>query len=167
MRGWLVRLVLPAALFALAASAAVGCGGGGDSSSSTSAGGPPPAKLVGTYTTTLKATDIPKPAPDELKGGQYDWKLEIAKSGGIDDAPTLTILHPQLGALESPTLSVSGDTLNLSKEECPKPNGGESFVTSAYRWQLQGKTLHLTLTKPGCPDKIAQTILASEPWARS
>jgi hypothetical protein len=40
-------------------------------------------------------------------------------------------------------------------------------VSSAYRWDLQGNTLHLITTKPGCPDKVAQTILASEPWTRS
>jgi hypothetical protein len=39
-------------------------------------------------------------------------------------------------------------------------------LLSAYRWQLQGNTLRLTLTKTGCPDKVAQTILASEPWKR-
>jgi hypothetical protein len=148
----------------------IGCGGGGSSTSSTTpAGGPPPAKLVGTYMTTLKPADIPKPPPDELKGGSspYHWKLEITKSGGTNNAPTLTIVNPQLGTLESPTLSVSGDMLNLSNEECAKANGGESLVTSAYRWQLQGKTLRLTVTEPGCSDKVAQTILASEPWTRS
>jgi hypothetical protein len=162
----MVRLVRGTFVLALVASVVAGCGGGGSSSSTTSSGGPPPAKLVGTYTTTLKAADLPKPVPDELKGA-YDWKLEIAKSGGIDNAPNLTIVNPQLGALESPTLSVSAETLNLTHEECAKPNGGVTFVTSAYRWQLQGKTLHLTLTKPGCQDKVAQTILASEPWTRS
>jgi hypothetical protein len=122
---------------------------------------------VGTYTTTLKASDIPKPPPDELKAraNPYHWKLVIAKSGGIDNAPALTIVSPQHGSLESPTLSVSGDTLNLSKEFCTTP--GQTFATSAYRWQLQGNTLRLTLTKPGCPDKVAQTILASEPWHSS
>jgi hypothetical protein len=163
-----VRLVPSAAVLALAVAAAAGCGGGGGgSSSSTSAGGPPPAELVGTYTTTLKASDIPKPAPDELKGGAYDWKLEIAKSGGIDNAPNLTIASPAGGALESPTLSVAGDTLNLTHEECAPSGGSYTFVASAYRWQLSGKTLTLTLTTPGCPDKVAQTILASEPWTRS
>jgi hypothetical protein len=75
--------------------------------------------------------------------------------------------NPQLGVLESPTLSVAGDTLNLTHEECAKTSG-ESFVSSAYRWGLQGEqALHLTTTKPGCRDKVAQTILASEPWTRS
>jgi hypothetical protein len=120
---------------------------------------------VGTYTTTLKPADLPKPVPDELTVGN-DWKLEIAKSGGTNNAPNLTITSPEAGVLESPTLSVSGDTLNLTHEECAKASG-YAFVSSAYRWQLQGKTLRLTVTKPGCPDKVAATILASEPWKRS
>lgn len=152
----------------LALAALAGCGGG-SSKPTTSAGGPPPAKLVGTYTTTLKPADRPKPVPAKLKR-PLAWRLIIAKTavpGGINHGPSIVIFSPQHFILEEPRLSVSGDTLNLSHELCAKPNGGSTFVTSAYRWQLHGKTLRLTVTKPGCPDKVAQTILASEPWKRS
>jgi hypothetical protein len=162
------RKGLAAFALALAGLIAAGCGGGGGGQTSTKAGGPPPASLVGTYTTTLKRSDLPKPVPPEFTAG-YRWKLEIAKSGGIDNAPNLTINSlPSTGGccLESPTLSVSGDTLNLTHETCEEKASGYTFVSSAYRWKLSGKTLRLTLTKPGCPDKVAQTILASEPWRR-
>jgi hypothetical protein len=56
--------------------------------------------------------------------------------------------------------------MRRTHEECAPSGGSYTFVASAYRWQLQGNTLRLTLTKPGCPDKVAQAILASEPWKR-
>jgi hypothetical protein len=40
------------------------------------------------------------------------------------------------------------------------------MVASAYRWKLEGDSLRFTTTKPGCPDKVAQTILATERWTR-
>jgi hypothetical protein len=163
----IMRTGLAACGLALAGLISTGCGGGGgSSSSSTSAGGPPPAELVGTYTTTLKRSDLPKPVPPEFTSG-LKWELKIARSGGIDNAPNLVINNlPSTGGccLENPTLSVSGDTLNLTHETCE--SSGYTFVNSAYRWKLSGKTLLLTLTKPGCPDKVAQTILASEPWRK-
>ena len=55
---------------------------------------PPPAELLGTYTTTLKPSDIPDPAPPELDG-QYRWTLRITKDGGPDDKPALTIVKPR------------------------------------------------------------------------
>jgi hypothetical protein len=39
-------------------------------------------------------------------------------------------------------------------------------VTSAYRWKLEGRALTLTTVKEGCPDKVAETILTSEPWKK-
>ncbi len=162
----IMRVGLAACALALAGLISAGCGGGGGGQASTKAGGPPPARLVGTYTTTLKRADLPKPVPIEFTAG-YKWKVEIAKSGGINNAPNLTITNlPEAGCcLESPTLSVSGDTLNLTHETC-ETKSGYRFVASSYRWKLSGKTLRLTLTKPGCPDKVAQTILASEPLRR-
>jgi hypothetical protein len=154
----------------LALAALAGCGG--DSNPTTSTGGPPPAKLFGTYTSTLKPGDLPQPVPAALKP-PLAWRLKIERSpvGEAGHGPHMLIFSPQHYVQEEPRLSVSGDTLNLSHEPCPKPNGGSRvvtrYVTSAYRWQLRGKTLRLTVTKPGCFDKVARTILASEPWKRS
>jgi hypothetical protein len=125
----------------------------------------PPARLLGTYTTTLKKSDLPTPVPPELQG-QDRWTLKITKAGGIENAPTLTIVRPPSDVLESSTLSVSGDTLRLSDEECAQATG-YAIVTSASRWRREGDTLRLTSAKGGCPDKVAQTILTSELWTRS
>ena len=150
-----------------------GCGGsdGGSTSPTTTTPAkakpaPPPAELVGTYTTTLRPSDLPSPVPPELEGSRR-WIVKITKSGGIDDAPTLTITQPgKDDALESSTLSVSGSTLKLSGQECAQPTGGDKLVSSAYRYTLDGDTLRLTTVKPGCPDKVAETILASRPLTR-
>ena len=52
------------------ALAGLGCRGGDDKAASSSsatttpqAAAPPPAELLGTYTTTLKRSDLPDPAP--------------------------------------------------------------------------------------------------------
>jgi hypothetical protein len=160
-------------LIALICLAAAGCGSSGPSSRETS--GPPatrskaivapPAALLGTYTTTLKKSDLPAPTPPELSG-QLRWTLKITKDGGVDNAPTVTIIRPPSDVLESPTLSVSGDTLKLSNEECAAASGGYTIVSSSYRFKLENDRQRLTTAKPGCPDKVAQTILASEPWMR-
>jgi hypothetical protein len=168
-----MRTSLPI-LIALACFLTAGCGTSGSPSADTAAppattgktkAARPPVALLGTYTTTLKNSDLPAPPPPELRG-QHRWTLKITKGGGIDNAPTLTIIRPPSDVLESSTLSVSGDTLRLSNEECARTSGGYTLITSAYRWKLKDNTLRLTLTTPGCPDKLAQTILAGELWTR-
>lgn len=154
---------------------AAGCGGdsgvgkAGSSSTSTpatgAAGGPPPAQLVGTWSVTLAKADLPANPPPEL--GNLAWALKMTTNGGIGNAPALTILTAKGDQLETSNLSVSGDTLTLSHEECAQPSGGYRLVTSEYRWKVLGKALVLTTVKAGCPDKVASTILGSRPWKRS
>jgi len=52
------------------------------------------------------------------------------------------------------------------REGSGRINCPDTLLGAIDRWQLQGKTLRLTLTKPGCRDEVAQTIPASEPWTR-
>ncbi len=151
------------------ALAAAGCGGDDTASSPSTAGtpqavAPPPAALLGTYTTTLKRSDVPKPAPPEI-GGQYRWTLRITKDGGLDNKPALTIVKPPDEVLESSVLSVTGDQLTLTREECAP--AGDKLVSSSYTWKAEGDSLRLTAVKHGCSDKIAETILSSEPWKRT
>jgi len=147
----------------------LGCGSGDSKSAKTSTSPAtataPPARLVGTYTTTLKKSDLPASPAPELRD-QLRWTLKITKHGGIDNAPALTIIRPPSDVLESSTLATSGDTVELSNEECAQASGGDKTVTGAYRWTLDGTTLRLTTARAGCPDKVAQTILTSEPWTR-
>ncbi len=164
---------LPLALLALALTA---CGGDDDPAADKAAthaatkapraAAPPPADLLGTYTTRLKPADFPKPVPD-LLDGEYRWTLRITKDGGPDNAPALTIVNPPDDVLESSAIAVSGDTIELIREECEKPSGGYALVSSSYRWKVDGSRLKLTPVANGCPDKIALTILSSEPWVRS
>src|SRR3954452_429546 len=93
------------------ALAGLGCGGDDESSSATTtpqAVAPPPAALLGTYTTTLKRSDVPEPAPPDLHG-QYRWTLRITKAGGRDDKPAHTIVNPPDHAIESSAMAVTGD----------------------------------------------------------
>jgi hypothetical protein len=152
------------------ALAGLGCGGGDDTAASSStpapkAAAPPPAELLGTYTTTLKRSDVPKPAPRELDG-QYRWTLRITKDGGPDDKPALTIVIPPDDALESSVLAVAGDVLTLTGQECAQQTGYK-IVSSSYRWKVEGDSLRLTPLKHGCEDKVAETILSAEPWKRA
>ena len=160
-------------MLVIAGLLAAGCGGGESDSAAPAKAkkaspAPPPAALIGTYTTTLSKADIPTPTPPELRD-QRRWIVRITKDGGVDNAPALTILMPPSEPLESSTLSVSGDTLTLSREECAPtdPSGKYTLVNSAYRYELDGDMLRLTTVKPGCPDKVAQTILTAGPLKRS
>src|SRR3954451_1746534 len=150
------------------ALAGLGCGGDDESSSATTtpqAVVPPPAELLGTYTTTLKRSDVPDPAPPELDG-QYRWTLRITKDGGPDNKPALTIVKPPDDVLESSPMAVTGDQLELTGEECAQTMG-DSIVTSSYTWKAEGDSLRLTAVKRGCADKVSETILSAEPWKRS
>jgi hypothetical protein len=151
----------PAALatLLLVAPSLSGCGGGSGSGS-----GAPPAELVGTYTTTLDASDLPANAPAELEAGT--WKLVIATSGAPDDGPSLAIDNPTKGNLEAPGLKVDGDHLTLVDEECGEASG-YSFHDTEYSWELSGSTLTLTGVKNECDNPTAETILTSRPWTKS
>ncbi len=130
-------------------------------------GGPPPDELVGTYETTLEASDVPADAPPELKDGGPAWKLRIGASGGPEDGPFLAIdsADEDFGNLEAPSLHVDGDRLLLVKEECA--TGGEyQFHDNEYRWKLDGETLTITEVENRCPDEVALTILTSRPWKK-
>jgi hypothetical protein len=161
----------PLAPFALAMIAVGGCGSDDDSATSSQAPtkraeAQAPAELLGSYTTTLKRSDLPPNPPPELTDGSMAWKLTIAKSGGIDNGPVFAIANAKLGTLESPSFSVEGDRVLLHREECA--SGGQArFYENEYRYNLRGKTLTFTKVKNSCPDEVALTILTSEPWTKS
>src|SRR3954454_12001855 len=78
-----------------------GCGGDDDSDtsgskSSKAAAEPVPAELLGTYETSLKKSDLPANPPGELTEGT-DWKLTIAKTGGVNDGPVFAIANAEAG----------------------------------------------------------------------
>jgi hypothetical protein len=145
-------VVLGACVLALA-----GCGGGSSSDEGV------PTELVGTYTTTLEPADIPANAAPELEAGE--WELVIATSGAPDGGPALAINRPMKGNLEAPGLTVDGDTLKLEQEECAQ-KVGYVFYDNEYSWKLDDSTLTLTTVKNDCPDRVAETILTSHPWAK-
>jgi hypothetical protein len=146
-----------AAALALALSVLGGCGGGSDADDGV------PAELVGRYTTTLQASDIPANSAPELTSGE--WELVIATAGAADGGPQLAINHPAEGNLEGPGLTVDGDRFVLEEEECAQETG-YVFYDNEYSWKLSGSTLTLATVKNDCPDRVAETILTSRPWAK-
>ena len=132
------------------------------------AGSRVPDALAGTYAVRLRPADLPSKPPPELApdNSPHSRKVVIANSGGPDDGPVLSIVNTKTGPLEGPALQVVGDELRLSNEECAAATG-DTFVSSAYRWKLQGKALRLTTVKAGCPDKVAETILTSHALRRT
>ena len=152
------KLTFVCALAALPLALA-GCGGGGDEGV--------PAQLVGTYTTTLEAGDIPENPAPELENAAGEWELVIATSGAPDGGPALAINHPEEGNLEAPGLTVDGDQFLLEDEECAAgPDGSYAFYDNAYRWTLDGSTLNLATVENECSDHVAETILTSNTWTK-
>jgi len=76
-----------------------------------------------------------------------------------------TIEHPEKGQLEGPGLRVDGDRFLLEDEECAQDTG-YVFYDNEYSWTLEGSTLTLTTVKNDCPDRVAETILTSNPWTK-
>ena len=170
IRSWSATILLAAALGAVA-----GCGGSESSGPATvTAGGPAtetsgaaalPPELIGTWTTTLKAADIPSNAPPELADAAGQWKLEISETGGPENGPVLSIVHPEFGQLEGPSLEVEGDQLKLLQEECAA-SGDIEFFDNIYSYELEGETLTITTVSNECADRVAETILTSRPWVK-
>src|SRR6478735_4846882 len=158
-----------ASLVAIAFAAIAGGCGSDDtsdtSSNSTSEAAPPaaavPQDLAGTYTTTLRKGDLPPNPPPELTETK-DWKLTVAKSGGVGGGPAFAI-SSSLGNLESPTFTSDGKTVVIKREECAA-GGDARFYDNEYRYTVKGDTLRFTTVKNRCPDKIAETILTSRAW---
>jgi hypothetical protein len=122
-----------------------------------------PQELVGTYTTTLEASDIPANSAPELEAGP--WNLAIGELEGADAGSFLAIDHPTNGTLEEPGLTIDGDVLKLNDEECAQTTG-YAFYDNEYRFELSGSTLTLTTVKNECPDRVAETILTSNAWTK-
>ena len=163
---------LTAGVLVLGASA---CGGSGDSEGrvTTEATAPTraateasvPAELVGTWTTRLAPNDVPAGAPPELTEGGREWRLEIAETGGPDGGPVLSVISAEAGHLEGPALEVRGDRLVLKQEECAA--GGEiAFYDNEYAYAVSGETLEITTVSNQCGDRVAETILTSQPWRK-
>jgi hypothetical protein len=146
-------LLMAAGILALALS---GCGGS-DSEEGV------PSELAGTYVTTLEDEDVPADAPPELEAGR--WELAIGELEGADAGSFLAIDHPTHGTLEEPGLTIDGDVLKLNDEECAQTTG-YAFYDNEYRFELSGSTLTLTTVKNDCPDRVAETILTSQPWTK-
>jgi hypothetical protein len=171
----LFHLALVCILTGLVALSASACGGSGTptAGTATSAGtgseastsGAIPPDLLGTWATTLKAADIPANAPEELKNAATKWQLVIAQTGGTDNGPVLSIVNPELGQLEGPTLQVQGNELKLLQEECAA-SGDVQFFDNTYSYQVQDGTLRITTVDNQCADRVAETILTSEPWTK-
>jgi hypothetical protein len=159
------RKLVPIAVLAIFAGG--GCGSGDDDSGKAAATTPQqaPAKLLGTYTTTLKPADLPANAPDELTHSSPRWKLTIANTGGVDGGAAFAIANDENGSLENPPFTVSGHVIELQHEECGA-GGQEKFYENSYRYELSGKSLTLTKVKNLCPDEVALTILTSQPWTK-
>ena len=147
----------------LAAVCVAGCGSSSSSSSSSPtqpkppAGGPAPASLVGVYKTQLTKSDLAGNRAPELQVAP-GWKLTIRRR-------SLTLTNATAGELESPQIAVSGDTIVLKQEECAA-GGTTHFYDNVYRFSQSGKTLRFTKVRNSCADRVAETILTSEPWTR-
>lgn len=127
-----------------------------------------PDELLGTFTTTLEAGDVPADAPPELRDGGPSWIIRIGNTGGPGDGPFLAIdsADESFGNLEAPALRVDGDRLLLLDEECAA-SGETKFYDNEYRWELSGGTLTITKIKNQCSDRVAETILTSRPWTKA
>lgn len=156
--------------------AVAGCGGSessaptatvaGGAAGSVTSGAAIPPELLGTWTTTLKKEDLPADVPPELATAATKWQLEIAETGGTDNGPVLSIVNPDLGQLEGPTLEVAGDHLRLVQEECAA-GGDTQFFDNEYSYEVDGDRLTISVVKNQCADRVAETILASEPWTKA
>jgi hypothetical protein len=144
-----------------------GCGSSdrpGSGGAKPAAGGPAPPSLVGTYTTTLTERDLASNRAPELSESP-SWTLTIANTGGSGSGHALALTNKSAGGLEAPDFAVSADRIVLKKEECGA-GGTTHFYDNEYRFTQTGKALRFTRLRNSCPDRVAETILTSEPWTK-
>jgi hypothetical protein len=145
--------------------------GGGDNSSESSAMTTPavPRALLGTYTMSLKASDLPPSPPPELTDQAKHWTMKITTSGAPTGGPALELINDALGSLEQPELRVHGHQIVLQHEECASTSGAAPYryVKSEYSWSIVGRHLRLSAVTVGCPDHVARTLLTAESWTKS
>jgi cell division septation protein DedD len=166
MRKTAILIALPVIFLGVAAGGCAGNDNNEGSSKATAprpAGDSAPADLVGTYGMTLKPSDVPRNPPQELTDRAEKWTLKIANSGHPNGGRAFTIINDKLGKLESSNFGVVGNRILLHNEECAV---AAAPVEGEYRWKLRGKKLRFTEVKNGCKDKVALTLLTSEPWFR-
>jgi hypothetical protein len=161
------------AMAALATAVAVSSCGGSDSSSTTPEQTRPaapavPETLLGTYTMSLKSSDLPPSPPPELTDQAEHWTMKITLTGAATGGPALELINDELGSLEQPALEVDGDHLMLRHEECASTSGAApyTYVSSEYSWSLVGQDLRMSPVKVGCPDHVSSTLLTAGPWEK-
>ena len=147
-------------LVVLAGSLVVGCGSDGGARSL----GKAPAALVGTYATTLTEADLARNSAPQLREGP-SWQLIILNTGGPASGRNLTLLNKGSGPLEAAEFGVSGDRIVLMHERCTV-GGFHPYSDNEYRFALTGTTLRFTKVSNGCRDRVAETVLTSEPWKK-
>jgi hypothetical protein len=121
---------------------------------------------VGSYSTKLKQSDLPANPPPELTDGSLDWKLVVAKSGGQNGGPSLSLANGRLGSFESIGLGVQGSKVLLHREVCAA-GGIQRLYDNQYAYKRTGSTLRFTAIKNQCSDRVVQTILTSERWKQA
>ena len=146
-------------LVLLVALAGVGCGGSSNDSAV-------PPELVGSFTTTLKSSDLPADPPAEINDAGMNWTLTIAETGAADGGPVLAIGTDTQGNLESSSLRVEGDKLLIDHEVCAASGSTVSY-DNEYLWALEGGTLTISPKVNQCEDDVALTILTSQPWKKA
>ena len=160
-------------MLAVLAVGSVGCGGDDDEKpaspqaarTTATQSGAIPSPLVGTWEKQLKLSEI-ESAPNELNEATPAWKLQIARTGGIDDGPTFAISNPGPGTIVSPTPSVSGNRLTLQDAEpaCP---GGDIH----YTYAITGDRLTLKPATGKCgetgKEEVIDDILSTRSWRRA
>src|SRR3954452_11358293 len=141
------------------------CGGGENSSRASAVTTPAvPQALLGTYTMSLKASDLPpSPAPELLDHAEH-WTMKITTSGAATGGPSLELINDARGSLEQPALRVHGHRLVLQHEECASTSGPEpyTYVKSENSSSISGRHLRLSAVTVGCPDHVSSTLLTAE-----
>ena len=120
-----------------------------------------PAEIVGTWTTRLPVSEIPD-APNELIGASPEWELKILADGGVDGAPSFTIVNKneEIGSIGSSTFSADPEQIKIVDDDCAEG------VQHAYT--LEGDELVLQpAAESECRDPLYDAILSTNAWKRA
>lgn len=114
-----------------------------------------PADLAGTWTATLKGTELVD-VPDDLKKKSLVFRVKFLETGGIDNGPAMFLQSDDLDLEEqaSSISKVSGDRITLD-------------VDCQFTYAVKAEQLTWTSIGDDCPHDGLSTVLTAGPWQRT
>jgi hypothetical protein len=115
-----------------------------------------PAELAGTWTATVKGTELGDLPPAALRKKELLFRIKFLETGGVDNGPVMFLQNDDLG------LDFANHMTEVSADRI-------AFGDCRLEYAVEAERLTLTSTVDDCPgeDDEFRTVLTTGPWRRT